>query len=136
MAKTKENARALVRAESRPIARDRTEVFSRLTGIVVGEDPAQGIFQGKLFLHPELEFAISFPADWKTMNTASTVGAFSPSKDAVVSLRIAERDAELTTVMKQLKAEQPGLTFERMTIHGLPAANTLLKERVRSWTSR
>ena len=75
VAKTKENARALVRAESRPIARDRTEVFSKLTGIVVGEDPARGSFQGQLFLHPELEFAISFPKKWKTMNTASAVGS-------------------------------------------------------------
>jgi len=128
VAKTKENARALVRAESRPIARNRAEVFSRLTGIVVGEDPAQGTFREQLFLHPELEFAISFPKDWKTMNTTSAVGALSPDEAALISLRIAENDAELATVIKQLKAEESGLRFERMTIHGLPAANTFIKE--------
>ena len=129
MKKTKENASKLVRTAGRPIARDRADLFSRLEGIVVGKDPAYGIFEEQLFLQPELDLAITFPKDWKTLNTSDAVGAVSPSKHAVVSLRIAENDAQLSTVVKQLQAEQRGLAFERFEIRGLPAANTFLAGR-------
>jgi predicted Zn-dependent protease len=52
VAKTKDNARTLVRAKGRPIARDRADLYSRLEGIVVGEDPVQGVFVEEVFLHP------------------------------------------------------------------------------------
>ena len=129
VSKTEVNARTLVRAAGHPIARDHADFLSRLEGIVVGEDPAQGIFEEQVFLHPELDLAITFPKDWKTLNTASAVGAVSPSEHAVVSLRVAESDAKLTTVIKQLQAEQKGLAFERFEIRGLPSANTLLTEK-------
>ncbi len=126
VARTKETARTLVRATGRPIARDRADSFSRLAGIVVGEDPAQGSFKGQLFLHPELDLAISFPKGWKTVNTRDAVRAINSSKDAVVSLRIAESNTKLATLIKQLQDEQKSLRFEHFEIAGLPAANTLV----------
>ncbi len=126
VARTKETARTLVRATSRPIARDRADLFSRFAGLVVGEDPAVGIFKEQLFLHPELDLAITFPRDWTTVNTRDAVVAVNSSKEAVVSLRIAENDTELATVIKLLQAEQKGLRFQRFEIAGFPAANTFV----------
>ena len=94
--------------------------------VVVGEDPAVGIFKKQLFLHPELDLAITFPRDWTTVNTRDAVVAVNSSKEAVVSLRIAENDTELATVIKLLQAEQKGLRFQRFEIAGCPAANTFV----------
>ncbi len=126
VAKTKETASTLVRATSRPITRNHADFFSRLAGIVVGEDPAQGSFKEQLFLPPELNFAIMFPRAWETANTRDAVGAVNSSNDAVVSLRFAENDTKLATVIEELQSEQKGLRFERFEIAGLPAANTLV----------
>jgi len=129
VARTRENARALVREPGRPVARDRADLLSHLEGLVVGEDPAQGIFEEQLFLHPQLDLAITFPKEWKTVNTPAAVGALSPSETALVSLRVAQNDTKLSAVIKQLQAEQKGLRFERFEIRGLPAASTLVTGR-------
>jgi len=126
VAKTKETASKLTPAVGRPIARDRADFFSHIAGIVVGEDPAHGVFKEQLFLHPEFDLAITFPMDWETLNTADAVAAVHSSEEAVVSLRIAENDTELASVIKLLQAEQNGLRFQRFEISGLPAANTLV----------
>jgi predicted Zn-dependent protease len=43
------------------------EEFLRVTdGMVYGENPRQGFFQGPLFLHPDLKFQFRFPDGWKT----------------------------------------------------------------------
>ncbi len=55
----------------------------------MGKDPAQGVFLGNLFLHPEIDLALSMPAGWTTMNTHAAAGAVSPEQDALVALRLA-----------------------------------------------
>jgi predicted Zn-dependent protease len=66
------------------IAADRNQFLDRLNGLVVGEDPAQGIFVGQKFMHPDLEVFIEFPPGWRTMNSPSAAGAMSPGKDGLV----------------------------------------------------
>jgi predicted Zn-dependent protease len=129
VARTKKTASSLVRAAGSPIARDRADLLSRIEGVVVGNDPAQGIFQGQLFLHPELDIEINFPEAWETVNTRDAVGAVNSSEDAVVSFRIADSDTTLERVIKGLDEEQSGLVFERFKVAGLPAANTVISGR-------
>jgi predicted Zn-dependent protease len=61
----------------------------RLAGMVVGDDPAEGVFQGNRFVHPDLGFAVSFPEGWKLVNTSRMVAAFSPAGDARFALESA-----------------------------------------------
>ncbi|HYV67670.1 MAG TPA: M48 family metalloprotease [Myxococcales bacterium] len=68
---------------------NRDEYLSMIDGIVYGEDPRQGYFQGSRFLHPELKFQIAFPAGWQTQNTPQAVAAMSPKQDAIVELAAA-----------------------------------------------
>jgi predicted Zn-dependent protease len=58
----------------------------RIEGLPLGERPEAGIFQENLFLHPDLDFQISFPPGWQTSNSNRAVGAVSPRGDAVVFL--------------------------------------------------
>lgn len=60
--------------------------LDQIEGLAVGPRPAAGVFDGGLFLHPDIGFQIHFPEGWRTQNTNRAVGAFSPRRDAVVYL--------------------------------------------------
>jgi predicted Zn-dependent protease len=127
--RTAERAQRLARGPARPVAGSRAHFLARLDGLVVGVDPAQGVFEESLFLHPELDFAISFPTGWETVNTTQAAGAVSPGKDALVALRLAAADRTLDDVLAELAQEQKDLRFERLEIRGLPASRTRIAER-------
>jgi predicted Zn-dependent protease len=68
---------------------NRDEYLSVIDGMVYGEDPRQGFFQGSRFLHPELKFQVTFPQGWQTQNTPQAVAAMSPKQDAIEQLATA-----------------------------------------------
>jgi predicted Zn-dependent protease len=80
------HAAELTRAPEAAIAPG--EAFPRrLDGLLVGQNPAEGVFEGQLFLHPDLGFRMEFPKDWQTVNTRAAVAAMSPDGTAQVVLR-------------------------------------------------
>jgi len=124
VARTQERAGQLTRAAASPIAGSRAAFVAKLDGLLVGDDPAQGVFEKSRFLHPELDFALDFPAGWKTQNTNDSVGALSPAKDAVVALHMAAQDSSLDQVLAKLAEKQSDVSFERFQVSGLRAART------------
>ncbi len=62
-----------------------------LDGLLLGQDPTEGVLQGSRFLHPDLGFAVSFPIGFEVTNTPSAVVALSPSRDARFALEYAGR---------------------------------------------
>jgi predicted Zn-dependent protease len=125
-ARGEERVGQLVRAPARPIVAGRDAFIAKLDGLVVGEDPAQGVFDGSQFLHPDFGFALDFPAGWKTRNTNEAAGAVSPAQDAAVAVSMAASDSSLDKVLEKATAEQPDLRFERFQVNGLRAARTRL----------
>lgn len=87
-----ERAATLTPAPRAPIAGGPAGLFTKLDGLLVGPDPAQGLFRESLFLHPGLDLAIDFPKGWETRNTRATAGALSPEQDALVALRFVAAD--------------------------------------------
>jgi predicted Zn-dependent protease len=71
------------------VTRDRDDYLSRLEGLVVGEDPAEGVFEGGRFLHPDLGFVLRVPDGWRFVNTPAAAGAISPEGRARVMLEFA-----------------------------------------------
>ncbi|MBE9519134.1 MAG: M48 family metalloprotease [Bacteroidetes bacterium] len=53
-----------------------------LDGMVFGNNPAKGLFNKEVFLHPELNFTITFPAGWETSNQPYTVSAIHENRQA------------------------------------------------------
>lgn len=84
---TQTRAASLQAGRSAPIAGSRLAFYERLRGMLVGPDPAGGLFVGEKFLHPDMNFVIQFPAGWQTVNTPSTVGAQHPQGAGVVKLQ-------------------------------------------------
>ena len=64
------------------IAKERADLLQNLDGLYYSENPAQGIFRGQKFFHPDFNFTITFPDNWKTTNTPSLVGAFMENQEA------------------------------------------------------
>lgn len=74
--------------DSMTLGRDR--FLQHLNGMVFGEDPRQGYFEGERFNHPELRFRFAIPAGWKGSNQPASVIGVSPERDAIVALALAK----------------------------------------------
>jgi predicted Zn-dependent protease len=72
------------------VSASRADFLRRLDGLLVGPDPAEGVFRDEHFLHPGFGIALDFPEGWKTVNQKSAVGATSPQQDAAVILEVQE----------------------------------------------
>ncbi len=87
-----------IRWERDPGLPEGREAYLRqIEGLVLGTNPAEGVFDGDRFLHPDLDFHLQFPHGWDYHNRRDSVGAVSPTGDAVIFLKTegAERDPKL-----------------------------------------
>lgn len=57
-----------------------------VNGMVFGENPRNGYFNGTRFLHPDLRFQLDFPTGWKMANQPDAVVAVSPDNGAQIQL--------------------------------------------------
>lgn len=73
--------------------------LSVVDGLVLGDDPAGGLFDGTLFVQPEMRFSIRFPQGWETMNSQQAVSAISPDGDAQLTLTLAGAGDDVNTVV-------------------------------------
>jgi predicted Zn-dependent protease len=88
-AQTRKYAKELTPAATDPVASSHQEFLHRLEGLVVGERAAEGVFVENRFLQPDMDFAITFPEGWKTVNSRSAVGAQSSDEKGAVVLKLA-----------------------------------------------
>ncbi len=84
---TATRANSLGVLQAAPIAGTRAAFYARLVNLLIGPDPAQGLFQEQRFLHPGLGFAIDFPRGWETQNAKTAVFARAPGGDAIFVLQ-------------------------------------------------
>jgi predicted Zn-dependent protease len=102
---------------------ERSGFLARVDGMVFGENPREGFFEGSAFLHPDLEFRLDFPEGWRFQNQKQSVGGLAPNEDAVAMLTL-DREADVAKAARAF-SEQEGVRagrVERGRIHGLPAA--------------
>jgi predicted Zn-dependent protease len=96
-----------------PIA-DRRALYGHLDGLWWGpQNPQQGVFQGQTFLSSDLGLRLTFPDEWKTINTPMFVGAMEPEGGAFIALAGTERvedPTELTDKVAASMLEQTGLS--------------------------
>jgi predicted Zn-dependent protease len=95
--------------------------LKEIDGLVYGEDPRAGYFQGSLFVHPDLAFVLRFPEGWALQNAPQSVTAVAPEGDAVLELRGAPGSLNDAA---QGFVNQEGLTaspLQSLQIHGLDA---------------
>jgi predicted Zn-dependent protease len=76
---------------SGPNERNRDEYLNQIDGIVVGDNPKDGIVRGNAFLHPVLRFALEFPEGWDVTNTPAQVAAQEPGEKHFMLLQLVEQ---------------------------------------------
>jgi predicted Zn-dependent protease len=97
------------------------EFLAVTDGMVYGENPRQGFFQGPLFLHPDLKFQFRFPDGWKTQNASDAVTGGSSAQDALIELRgVPGTAAEASQKFFGQQGVQAG-SVSQNDIHGFPA---------------
>lgn len=101
---------------------DRGALLENLEGLLIGDDPSQGVFLDHLFLHPDLDLAVRFPDAWQTQNARSYVAAVAPDGRAFVSLHVVgEGDDPLEAARAEGVTPELERRLERRTLAGLPA---------------
>jgi predicted Zn-dependent protease len=101
---------------------DRNGYLRRIDGLVYGEDPRQGYFEGTRFYHPGLKLTFAFPEGWKTQNTPEAVAGVSAAQDAIIILSASGKESPQATGQKF--AAQQGVTAgqgQSVTVNGLTA---------------
>ncbi len=73
-----------------PSTRPASAFLDRLDGLLVGEDPAEGVVQDGVFVHPDLDLRLRFPADWHLVNSHGAVVAAPPETPLVLVLEMQE----------------------------------------------
>jgi predicted Zn-dependent protease len=71
--------------------RNRDGYRTRIDGIVVGDNPKDGVVRGNAFLHPDLRFALEFPEGWEVVNTPTQVAAREPGQPHFMLLQLVEQ---------------------------------------------
>jgi predicted Zn-dependent protease len=82
-----ERADGIARTARPAIAGGRNVFLRRLDGVLIGENPAEGVFEGQRFMHPDLDLTLVFPDGWQTVNTRRAVGALSENGDLQIVLQ-------------------------------------------------
>jgi predicted Zn-dependent protease len=123
-----ETARARVAALDRPLTNaivDRGPYLARIDGLIYGENPRNGFFQGATFVHPDLRFQFDMPRGWKGQNLPEAVVAMSPEQDAILQLTLAQGTSPTAAAQQFLSQQgvQAGQTFQQ-SINGIPAAGS------------
>ena len=96
--------------------------MQRINGLVYGQNPRNGFFQGNTFYHPDLRFQMTLPSGWQGQNLTQAVVAVSPQQDAIIQLTLAQGnspDAAARTFLSQ-QGIQAGQA-SRETVNGVPA---------------
>jgi predicted Zn-dependent protease len=102
---------------------ERDPYLQRLDGMVFGDNPREGYFEGSAFVHPDLRFRIEFPEGWETANQKDAVSASDPGGKAMVQVSMAEQGTR--DEAKDAFFSEDGLTESKSwdkKVHGLPAS--------------
>jgi predicted Zn-dependent protease len=124
----REYASTLTVAPAARIALDRAAFVKRLDGLVVGESARAGMFVDHRFVHPELDFALSFPKGWKYENSPSAVLAYPEDESAVLALQVAAEGSDPAVVADEIESQVSLLErSDPMLINGLPSVTAVTR---------
>ena len=89
-----------------------TQFIDELDGMVFGPNPTKGIFKEQVFLHPAINFGVSFPMDWTTFNQPTAVGAVHPNGREGIVLEIEnalKKPSEYAREFEQMLDKEHGI---------------------------
>ncbi len=89
------------------IISDKNTFLKKMEGIRLSENPANGIFQENIFLHPDMGFVMEFPKGWITANSPEMVGAVDTTKSAQLFMGVKAVQKAPSFYAEEAKKELP-----------------------------
>lgn len=107
---------------------NRDTFLTRINGLTYGDDPRQGVVEGRKFIHPDMKLAFEAPSGFYLMNgtDAVSIGGQSGKGQFTAARFTGDLDAYVRTAFAGLteqgqQAIDPG-QVTRTTVNGIPAA--------------
>jgi len=106
---------------------NRDTFLTRIDGLLYGDDPAQGVIEGRNFIHPELRLTFAAPQGFYMVNGTRAVSINGDAGKSQLSTGPYNNDLNgyVRAVFTALGGDQQQLnvqSIERTTVNGLPAA--------------
>lgn len=103
---------------------NRARYLENVNGMLYGDDPKQGIVQGRAFIHPDLRFRFQVPDGFVINNGTTEVVAQRPNVKAAIVFDEAERKSgDVYSYLTREWGDGNRLTdLGRIDINGIPAA--------------
>lgn len=109
---------------------NRDTFLSRIDGLTYGDDPRQGIAEGRTFVHPEFRFKFTAPNGFYLMNGSNAVSITGQSGKGQLTTAAynGDLDGYVRTAFAALGDQSQGQaaiapsSIEHTTVNGLPAA--------------
>ena len=93
--------------------------LSKIDGILYGDDPKEGIIQGRKFLHPVLRFAFEVPEGYRLINSSTKVGAQHKDGSVIVFDLFPKKTGDLQSALSASAGKISLERIERVTINGM-----------------
>ncbi len=106
---------------------NRDPFLNAINGMLYGDDPAQGVVEGRTFLHPDLKLGFTVPQGFGMQNTTRAVQISGSNVQGQFSTGPynGDMDAYVRAVFQALAKQGgtvPAYSLQRTTVNGLPAA--------------
>ncbi|MFM5930759.1 MAG: M48 family metalloprotease [Novosphingobium sp.] len=118
---------ALARAGTATGVTNRDKFLAGIDGLMMGDDPKQGVVEGRKFTHPEFRFAFEAPQGFYMVNGTRAVAISGQSAKAELSSGAysGNMDSYIQSVFNAAAGQAQTVdagTIQRTTVNGLPAA--------------
>ena len=106
---------------------NRETFLQRIDGLMYGDDPAQGVIEGRQFIHPQLRLSFEAPQGFYMVNGTQAVSINGDAGRAQLTTAPFNGNLEnyISSVFQALGGQQQALApqgISRTTVNGLPAA--------------
>lgn len=117
--------------------RNRDQHLQAVNGMIFDDDPAQGVVEGRDFLHPDLRLAFTVPEGFGIQNGTRAVAVIGSSGQAQFSTGAysGNLDTYIGQVFRSVAGEQTQIRFsqpQRTTINGIEAAYSTARAQTQS----
>ena len=118
---------ALAKAGNTPGITNRETFLTRIDGLVYGDDPAQGVIEGRQFIHPQMRLAFTAPQGFYMVNGTRAVSINGDAGQAQLSSApySGNLDAYVRQAFQAIGGEQQTIApqqVQRTSVNGIPAA--------------
>ncbi|MEO5336142.1 MAG: M48 family metalloprotease [Magnetospirillum sp. WYHS-4] len=108
----------------------RQEYLDRINGMLYGDDPEQGISQGRRFVHPKMRFEYEVPEGFRLVNSPTKVTARHPDGGTIVfdTGHPKRSNSPANYIRNEWLANSSSLSnLDSITVNGIPAATATTK---------